>query len=299
MNDKLLDAEWDGLGNGETPIFPISVMQLKAGVNYNPGDPGYDIFKKACKVSAKRLFPNFVNVDASYNIGYYDGKDYNTAAAAMGCRTKVMSNVNGPQQTGGRGNFAFTTLNLPKFALEAIECVKKELNTDDIEKIRPLAIKKFYEIMDQYTAVSRHYLEKRYDVIAHKHVKNFPFLMGEGIYMGSEGLGAEDEIAPALKNCSISIGFCGLAECLKALTGKHHGESEESQKLGLEIIGHLRHSTDLLTEETHMNWSCFATPAESTAGQFQRSNKKIYGEINGVTDREYMTNSSHKSLNVA
>jgi len=281
---EVLNAIWAGLGNGETPIFPISVFQLKAGVNYNPGDRNYDLFQKACKVSAKRLFPNFVNLDAPYNLQYYKPGDYNTYTATMGCRTRVASNVNGPEQFGSRGNFAFTTINLPKLAIEA-----KLYGKDDQEKV----MAKFWELFDKYINLSKRYLEQRYDIIAHKKVKNFPFCMGQGVWMDSEKLGPEDEIAPVLKHCSISIGFCGLAECLVELTGKHHGESEKSQELGLKIVGHLRETTDRFTQETHMNWSTFGTPAESTAGQFQRANRKKYGLIPGVTDRGYMTNSSH------
>ena len=281
---KTLDAIYAGLGHGETPIFPISVFQLKAGVNYNPGDPNYDLFEYACKVSAKRLFPNFVNLDAPYNLQYYKPGDYNTYTATMGCRTRVMSNINGPEESGSRGNFAFTTINLPKLAIEA-----KRYGAGDRKKV----MKKFWELFDKYINLSKDYLEYRYNIIAHKKVMNFPFLMGQGVWMDSEKLKSNDEIGEVLKHASISIGFCGLAECLVALMGVHHGESEDAQKLGLEIIGHLREMTDKFTKETHMNWSTFGSPAESTAGQFQRANQKAYGIIPGVTDREYMTNSSH------
>lgn len=273
---EVLNAIWAGLGYGETPIFPISVFQLKAGVNYNPGDPNYDLFLKACKVSAKRLFPNFVNIDAPYNLQYYKPGDYNSVVATMGCRTRVMSNINGPEESGSRGNFSFTTINLPKLALEA----KGDL-------------KKFWELYDHYIDLSHDYLLSRLAIIEQKHVYNYPFLMGQGVWMDSEKLKPTDSIKDVLKHASYSIGFCGLAECLKALVGKHHGESEEAQELGLKIVGHLRERTDAYTEAEHRNWSTFGTPAESTAGQFQRANRKKYGIIPGVTDREYMTNSSH------
>lgn len=273
---EVLNAIWAGLGNGETPIFPISVFQLKAGVNYNPGDPNYDLFLQACKTSAKRLFPNFVNIDAPYNLQYYKPGDYNSAVATMGCRTRTMGNVNGPEESGSRGNFAFTTINLPKLALEA---------RGDMDK--------FWQLFDKYIRISHDYLLARLHVIEQKHVYNYPFLMGQGVWMDSDKLASEDSIKEVLKHASYSIGFCGLAECLKALTGKHHGESAEAQELGLRIVGHLRAATDKYMEEEHMNWSTFATPAESTAGQFQRSNRKKYGVIPGVTDRDYMTNSSH------
>jgi ribonucleoside-triphosphate reductase len=271
-----LRAIWEGLGNGETPIFPISVFTMKAGINYNPGDPNYDLFQLACKVSAKRLFPNFCSIDAPYNLKYYKPGDYRSYAVTMGCRTKVMSNINGPEETSSRGNFAFTTINLPMLALAA---------KGDVAR--------FFELFDKYITMSKEYLEYRYQIIAHKKVKNFPFLMGQGIWMDSEKLGPEDEISEVLKHASLSIGFCGLAECLVALTGHHHGEDAASQELGLKIIGHLREMTDRFTQETHQNWSTFATPAESTAGDFARANQQRFGKIKGVTDREYLTNSMH------
>lgn len=279
-----LEAIWNGLGNGETPIFPISVFLLKKGVNYDPGDPNYDLFVRACEVSAKRLFPNFVSVDAPYNLKYYVPGDYRTFPTTMGCRTKVLSNVNGPNQSSSRGNFAHNTINLPMLALDA-----KAKYPDDEEK----RIKYFYELFDKYIDLSKRYLEYRYNIIAHKKVKNFPFLMGQHLWMGSEELKEDDEIGSVLKHASISIGFCGLAECLVALVGHHHGESDSAQALGLEIVRHLRHKTDEFTQATHMNWSCFSSPAESTAGDFMRACQKKYGKILGITDHEYETNSFH------
>ncbi|ORU00998.1 Ribonucleotide reductase of class III (anaerobic), large subunit [Anaerovibrio sp. JC8] len=273
---EVMNAIWNGLGNGETAIFPISVFQLKEGVNYNPGDPNYDLFQQACKTSAKRLFPNFVNVDAPYNLQYYKPGNYNTVIATMGCRTRTIGNVNGPSEVGSRGNFSFTTINLPMLALEA------DGNMD-----------KFWCLLDKYIQISHDYLLFRLQTIKHKHVYNYPFLMGQGIWMDSDKLKATDSIEEVLKHASYSIGFCGLAECLVALVGKHHGESEEAQKLGLEIVGHIREKTDAYSKAESMNWTCFGTPAESTAGQFQRANRKKFGKIKGVTDRAYMTNSSH------
>ena len=274
--NEVLNAIQAGLGNGETPIFPISVFQLKAGVNYNPEDPNYDLFIKACKVSAKRLFPNFVNLDAPYNLQYYKPGDYNSYVATMGCRTRVMSNVNGPEESGSRGNFAFVTINLPKLALEA----KGDLD-------------KFWDLFDHYVKLGHDYIQFRLQTIEKKHVFNYPFLMGQGVWMGSDKLKPTDSIRDVLKHASYSIGFCGLAECLVALIGKHHGESEEAQELGLKIVGRLREMTDAYTKLERRNWTCFGTPAESTAGQFQRANQRVYGIIPGVTDRAYMTNSSH------
>lgn len=273
---EVLTAIKNGLGKGETAIFPISVFQLKSGVNYNEGDPNYDLFKLACEVSAKRLYPNFLNLDAPYNAQYYKAGDYNSFVATMGCRTRVMSNVNGPEVSGGRGNFAFVTINLPKLALEA------DGDTD-----------KFFALYDKYIQLCRDYLKFRLKYIAAKKVYNFPFLMGQGVWLDSDKLNSDDEIGEVLKHASYSIGFCGLAECLVALTGKHHGESQWAQRLGLDIVGHLREKTDEFTAADHMNWTTFATPAESTAGTFQRANREKFGVIEGVTDREYMTNSNH------
>ncbi len=273
---EVLNAIDAGLGNGETPIFPISVFQLKSGVNYNVDDPNYDLFRQACKVSAKRLFPNFVNIDAPYNLQYYKPGDYNSCVATMGCRTRVMSNVNGREESGSRGNFAFVTINLPKLALESKGNVEE-----------------FFKLYDKYITLCHDYLLLRLKTIEEKHVYNFPFLMGQGVWMDSEKLKPTDKIKDVLKHASYSIGFCGLAECLVALIGKHHGQSEEAQELGLKIVKHLRERTDDYTKREKRNWTTFGTPAESTAGQFQRSNRKIYGNIKGVTDRPYMTNSSH------
>ena len=273
---EVLNAINAGLGNGETPIFPISVFQLKSGVNYNLDDPNYDLFRKACKVSAKRLFPNFVNIDAPYNLQYYKPGDYNSCVATMGCRTRVMSNVNGREESGSRGNFAFVTINLPKLALEAKGNVEE-----------------FFKLYDKYITLCHDYLLCRLKTIEEKHVYNFPFLMGQGVWMDSDKLKPTDKIKDVLKHASYSIGFCGLAECLVALIGQHHGQSDEAQQLGLKIVGHLRERTDDYTKRERRNWTTFGTPAESTAGQFQRANRKAYGTIKGVTDRPYMTNSSH------
>ena len=273
---EVLNAIEAGLGNGETPIFPISVFQLKAGVNYNIDDPNYDLFRRACAVSAKRLFPNFVNLDAPYNLQYYKPGDYNSYVATMGCRTRVMSNVNGPEESGSRGNFAFVTINLPKLALEA---------KGNLEE--------FWKLYDKYINICHDYILFRLHTIEEKHVYNYPFLMGQGVWMDSDKLKPTDQIKDVLKHASYSIGFCGLAECLVALIGKHHGQSEEAQELGLKIVKHLRERTDDYTKREKRNWTTFGTPAESTAGQFQRANRKKYGRIKGVTDRDYMTNSSH------
>ena len=273
---EVLNATDAGLGNGETPIFPISVFQLKSGVNYDFDDINYDLFQQACRVSAKRLFPNFVNIDAPYNLQYYKPGDYNSCVATMGCRTRVMSNVNGPEESGSRGNFSFVTINLPKLALEA------KGNVDE-----------FFKLFDKYINLCHDYLLFRLKTIEEKHAYNFPFLMGQGVWMGSDDLKPTDTIKDVLKHASLSIGFCGLAECLVALVGKHHGQSEEAQQLGLKIVSYLRKKTDGFTAQEKKNWTTFATPAESTAGQFQKANRKKYGIIKGITDKDYMTNSNH------
>ena len=285
INKCLLDATWNGLGNGETPIFPITVFLLHKGINLEPGDPNYDLFEYACKVSARRLFPNFLNIGSSFNEQYYKPDDYRTFASAMGCRTRVLSNVNGPEHAASRGNFAFTTINLPYLALEASRICKDSGNKEVIDK--------FFELFDKYIILGKEYLEWRFEIIARKKVYNYPFVFGQKLYMGSENLKPDDEIREALKNASLSIGFVGLAECLKALIGKHQGESEKAQELGLKIVGHLRDMTDKFTEDTHMNWSTFATPAENFAGVALRACKKEFGVIPEITDRDYFTNSFH------
>lgn len=221
----------------------ISIITLHQGVNYNPEDPNYDLFQYALKVSAKRLFPGFTNLDAPYNLQYYKEGDYRTAVAAMGCRTRVIGNVNGEETFTSRGNFAFVTLNLPMIALTS---------KGNIEQ--------FWKLLDKYIVLAKDYLIWRFNIIASKKVKNFPFVFGQGLYMGSEQLGPEDEIRPALLNATLSIGFCGLSECLIALIGKHHGESEEAQELGLNIVKHIREKCDEYTKKTKYNISTFASP---------------------------------------
>ncbi len=277
MKDLLLATE-AGLGSGETPIFPVQIFKVKEGVNYNPGDPNYDLFRLSIRVSAKRLFPNFSFLDAPFNLQYYKPGDYNTEVAYMGCRTRVMGNVHDPDQevTCGRGNLSFTSVNLPRIGIEAHGDVKK-----------------FYEILDRRIDLIIRQLLHRFKIQCSKKVYNYPFLMGQGVWIGSEKLKWEDSIAEVLKHGTLSLGFIGLAEALKALTGKHHGESPESQKLGLEIIGHMRKRMDDESKKTGLNFTLLATPAEGLSGQFVKIDKKKYGVIPGVTDREYYTNSFH------
>ncbi|WP_419761398.1 anaerobic ribonucleoside triphosphate reductase [Anaeromassilibacillus senegalensis] len=275
---NLLLATDRGLGDGETPIFPVQIFKVKEGVNYNEGDPNYDLFQLACKVSAKRLFPNFSFLDAPFNLQYYKEGDYDTEVSYMGCRTRVMGNVHDRthETTCGRGNLSFTSINLPRIGIEA----KGD-------------IKRFYELLDKRIDLVIRQLLHRFQIQCGKKVYNYPFLMGQGVWLDSDKLGPEDNIAEVLKHGTLSIGFIGLAETLKALTGKHHGESEESQKLGLEIIGYMRKRMDDESEKRGLNFTLLATPAEGLSGRFVRIDKKKYGVIPGITDREYYTNSFH------
>ena len=275
MKQFLLVQE-KGLGHGETSIFPISIMRLKKGISYNKEDVNYDIFKLAMRVSAKRLFPNFVSVDAPYNAQYYKEDDYRTEIAVMGCRTRVIGNVNGPQISAGRGNFSFTTINLPKIAIES--------NHD---------IKAFYKKLDKTMKLCKEQLLWRFNRIGKRHAYNYPFLIGNGVWKGGEKLKLDDTVDIVLKQASLSIGFVGLAECLVSLIGEHHGQSERAQQLGLDIIGKMREMTDKYTSETHLNFSLFASPAESVAGRMLRVTREQYGVIKGVTDHDFFTNSSH------
>jgi len=276
IRNLLLTTE-EGLGGGETAIFPIQILRVKAGVNLNPEDPNYDLFKLACRVSAKRLFPNFSFMDAPYNAAYYKPGRPETEIAYMGCRTRVIGNTARPEHeiTFGRGNLSFTSINLPRIAI----------------KMKSLDL--FYKELDRMLALVRDQLLERMEVQSRKRVKNFPFLMGQGIWIGSEKLGWNDEVREVLKDGTLSIGFIGLAETLVALTGKHHGESETSQKLGLEIVQHMRDFCDNESKRLGVNITLFATPAEGLSGRFLRMDKKKFGIIPGVTDRDYYTNSFH------
>lgn len=274
----LLLATEAGLGNGETPIFPIHIFRVKEGINYNPEDPNYDLFKLACQVSAKRLFPNFSFLDAPFNLKYYQPGKPETEIAYMGCRTRVIGNVHDPERETiyGRGNLSFTTLNLPKLALESHGDVSL-----------------FYKLLDERIDLITEQLLERFEIQARKRVKNFPFLMGQGVWLDSEKLGWNDEIREVLKHGTLTLGFIGLAECLKALTGSHHGESEAAQKLGVEIVGHMRAKMDASAALHKLNFSLIATPAEGTAGRFVKMDRAEFGSIEGVTDKEYYTNSFH------
>ena len=275
---NLLLATEAGLGNGETAIFPIHIFKVKEGVNFNPGDPNYDLFKLACKVSAERLFPNFSFIDAPFNLKYYKPGHPETEATYMGCRTRVVGNVYDPSReiVNGRGNLSFTSINLPRLAIKANH------NIDF-----------FFEQLDQQLNLVIDQLNHRFKIQCGKKVKNFPFLMGQGIWIDSEHLGPEDTIGEVLKHGTLTAGFIGLAECLTALIGKHHGESQAAQNLGLEIIGCMRKRMDDESAKTGLNYTLIATPAEGLSGRFVRLDRQRYGSIPGVTDREYYTNSFH------
>lgn len=275
---NLLLATDAGLGDGETPIFPVQIFKVKEGVNYEKDDPNYDLFRLAMKTSAKRLFPNFSFLDAPFNKKYYKPNDYNSEVAYMGCRTRVMGNVYDPNRevTCGRGNLSFTSINLPRLAIEA----KGDIN-------------KFYKSLDDMIDLVIRQLLHRFKIQCAKIGKNYPFLMGQNIWLDSDNIGEYDTVSEVLRHGTLTVGFIGLAETLKALIGKHHGESAEAQKLGLAIIGHMRKRMDDEAQKTKLNFSLIATPAEGLSGRFVKIDRKIYGSIPGVTDREYYTNSFH------
>ncbi len=276
--ENILLANEAGLGNGETPIFPIHIFKIKEGINYDPEDPNYDLFKLACRVSAKRLFPNFSFIDAPYNLKYYKEGDYRTEIAYMGCRTRVIGNVHDPSReiVTGRGNLSFTSINLPRLAIEA---------NHDIDK--------FYESLDALMDLAIDQLKDRFRIQCSKKVRNFPFLMGQGIWIDSEKLSPDESVAEVLKHGTLSVGFIGLAETLKALIGEHHGESDRARALGIEIISRMRNRLDAESKATKLNFSLLATPAEGLSGRFVKMDAKKYGIIPGVTDRSYYTNSFH------
>ena len=286
VTKNLLLATDRGLGNGETPIFPVSIFKVKEGVNYNKEDPNYDLFRLACKVSAKRLFPNFAFVDAPFNLQYYKPGDVNTEIAYMGCRTRVLADVTSPdnQVVTGRGNLSFTTINLPRLGIKYGIALKERDKAD---------MKGFYEELGEIMDKVRDQLLERFEVQCSKHSYNFPFLLGQGVWTNGEKLKPTDRLRKVWKHGSLSTGFIGLAECLKALTGEHHGESKASQKLGLEIIKFMRKRCDENSQKYNLNFTCLATPAEGLSGRFTSIDRAIYGKIKGVTDREYYTNSFH------
>lgn len=262
-----------GLGNGEQPIFPNIIFRVKSGVNRESTDKYFYLYELACRVAAKRMNPTFMNIDADFNKEYYD---MGYMPATMGCRTYLMKNVNGEPGCKGRGNIAPATINLPRIGILA----KGDIN-------------KFFELLNERLELAKEALMHRYDVLKKLRVKDLPFVAGQHLMKGSEGLAQDDSIEPILKQGTWGIGFIGLAETLVALTGQHHGESEKSRELGLKIIGYIREYLDRLVEETNLNWSCYATPAEGLSGKFIKKDQKLFGEIPGVTDKDYYTNSFH------
>jgi ribonucleoside-triphosphate reductase len=277
MKNIMLATE-AGLGYGETPIFPIQIFKVKEGVNYNPEDPNYDLFKLACQVSAKRLFPNFSFIDAPFNLKYYKEGRPETEIAYMGCRTRVMGNVFDPSReiVYGRGNLSFTSINLPRLAIESEQ-----------------SLPEFYSKLDGMVDICVDQLLDRFEIQCRKKVRNFPFLMGDGVWLDSDNLGADDEIREVLKHGTLTVGFIGLAECLKSLIGEHHGQSARAQKLGIEIVEHMHKKMDDAAQKYKLNFSLIGTPAEGLSGRFVDMDKKRFGSIPGVTDREYYTNSFH------
>ncbi|MCI7413050.1 MAG: anaerobic ribonucleoside triphosphate reductase, partial [Clostridiales bacterium] len=275
---SVMEATEAGLGNGETPIFPIQIFKVKEGVSYNPEDPNYDLFKLACRTSARRLFPNFSFLDAPFNKQFYKEGHPETECAYMGCRTRVIGNVYDPSReiVYGRGNLSFTSINLPRLAIKA---------KGDQEI--------FFENLDHMIDLCIGQLMERFRIQGQKKVKNFPFLMGQGVWIDSDKLGPEDTVEEVIKHGTLTIGFIGLAECLKALIGQHHGESPEAEQLGIEIVAYMRKRMDEEARKTGLNWSLIATPAEGLSGRFVRIDRERFGVIPGVTDREYYTNSFH------
>lgn len=283
---NFLKATNEGLGKGETPIFPVSIFKVKEGINYHEEDPNYDIFRLACEVSAKRLFPNFSFLDAPFNKAFYKAGDYRTEVGYMGCRTRVMSDVTdlNNQTTGGRGNLSFTSINLPRIGIKHGICLKEREKAD---------MDGFYKELSDTMELVRDQLLERFEVQCNKRCYNFPFLIGQGVWTDGEKLKPTDRMRKILKHGSLTLGFIGLAETLKALIGEHHGESEKAQKLGLEIIGFMRKKADEFAKDYNLNFTLIATPAEGLSGRFVNIDKAIYGKIKGITDRDYYTNSFH------
>jgi len=273
---SVLESFNRGLGRGESPIFPNLVFKIKEGVNFNPGDPNYDLFQLALQVAARRLNPTFSFMDASFNQKYGDEVSY------MGCRSRVIANRHGPEVSAGRGNIAPTTVNLPRLALSSKGNV-------DI----------FFNELDELMHLIARQLMHRFEVLSRLKAKDLPFLMGQSLYLGSEELGPEDSVQDAIKHGTLAIGFIGLAEALLALIGKHHGEDEEAQELGLKVIERMRQNVDKFSEEYDLNFVLYATPAEGLAGRFIDIDRERFGSIPRITDKEYYTNSFHLPVNYA
>ena len=282
---ELLNSTYQGVGNGETAIFPIQIWKKKRGVNYLPQDPNYDLYQLACKVTARRFFPNFLNLDATFNQSDAwradDPKRYMNEVATMGCRTRVFENRFGPKTSVGRGNLSFSTINIVRIAIECMDVKDQEAR-----------IAKFLAKLDEELEIAAKQLDERYQFQKTAFVKQFPLLM-KSLWIGADKLNSDDTIESVINQGTLGIGFIGLAECLVALTGKHHGESEESQKLGLKIVGYMRDRANDFSERYQHNYSVLATPAEGLSGKFTKKDRAEFGSIPGVTDRDYYTNSNH------
>ena len=282
---ELLNSTYEGVGNGETAIFPIQIWKKKRGVNYLPEDPNYDLYELACKVTARRFFPNFLNLDATFNQHEEwradDPKRYKYEVATMGCRTRVFENRFGPKTSIARGNLSFSTINIVRLAIECMNIENKEER-----------ISKFFAKLDNMLEITASQLDHRFEFQKSAFAKQFPLLMSK-LWIGCEKLKPTDTIESVINQGTLGIGFIGLAECLKALVGKHHGESEEAQKLGLRIVTYMRDRANDFSERYHHNYSVLATPAEGLSGRFTKIDRAQFGVIEGVTDREYYTNSNH------
>ncbi len=282
---ELLNSTYEGVGNGETAIFPIQIWKKKRGVNYLPGDPNYDLYELACKVTARRFFPNFLNLDASFNQSDEwradDPKRYLHEVATMGCRTRVFENRFGPKTSVARGNLSFTTINIVRLAIECMDIADEKERIDS-----------FFAKLDNMLEVAARQLDERFQFQKTAFAKQFPLLMSK-LWLGCEKLKAGDTIESVINQGTLGIGFIGLAECLKALVGVHHGESEKAQELGLRIVTYMRDRCNGFAEQYHHNYSVLATPAEGLSGRFTKGDRKDFGVIEGVTDRDYYTNSNH------
>ena len=282
---ELLNSTYDGVGNGETAIFPIQIWKKKRGVNYLPSDPNYDLYCLACKVTARRFFPNFLNLDATFNQSEAwkadDPKRYMHEVATMGCRTRVFENKYGMKTSVGRGNLSFSTINIVRLAIECMDIADKDAR-----------INSFFAKLDNMLDVAAKQLNERYDFQKTAMAKQFPLLM-RSLWSGAEQLSPNETIEKVINQGTLSIGFIGLAECLKALLGVHHGESDEAQQLGLRIVDYMRCRCNEFSEKYHHNFSLLATPAEGLSGKFTKVDRKKFGVLEGITDRDYYTNSNH------
>ena len=282
---ELLYSTYEGVGNGETAIFPIQIWKKKRGVNYLPTDPNYDLYELACKVTARRFFPNYLNLDATYNQSSEwradDPKRYLHEVATMGCRTRVFENRFGPKTSVGRGNLSFSTINIVRLAIECMNIQDQEAR-----------IAQFFAKLDDMLEITAKQLDERFQFQKTAYVKQFPLLMNS-LWIGADKLKPNDTIESVINQGTLGIGFIGLAECLVALTGKHHGESEESQKLGLRIVTYMRDRVNEFSERYQHNYSVLATPAEGLSGKFTKKDRQDFGSLPGITDRDYYTNSNH------